>query len=28
MFTDEKNHFFELKITKGSKKGELSYGTF
>jgi hypothetical protein len=28
MFTDEKNHFFELKITKGSKKAELSYGTF
>jgi len=28
MFTNEKDHFFKLKITKGSKKAELSYGTF
>jgi hypothetical protein len=28
MFTDEKDQFFKLKITKGSKKAELSYGTF
>jgi len=28
MFTESKNHFFKLKLNKGSKKAELSYGTF